>query len=146
MLLSANRIKESELLLLEGESEWCEFPTPAASYPSGKGTIMKCGMKTIGLLAVLLCAPAFTTTMAASPEATGQDAQVVTGTLEELDLSKMSGKIKTDLAQTVAFTIQNPDLFKGLSVGERIAVRLDDQGRVVKVMATTLPELPIPEK
>ena len=84
--------------------------------------------------------------MAVSPEPTGQDSHVVTGTLEELDLSTMSGKIKTDLKQTVTFTIQNPDLFKGLSVGERIAIRLDDQGQVVKVMATTLPELPIPEK
>ncbi len=103
-------------------------------------------VKIMGLLAVLLCDPALATTMAASPEPTGQDSHVVTGTLEELDLSKMTGKITTDLEQTVAFTIQSPDLFKGLSVGERIAVRLDDQGQVVKVMATTLPELPIPEK
>ena len=103
-------------------------------------------VKIIGLLAVLFCAPALATTMAASPEPTGQDSHVITGTLVELDLSKMSGKIKTDLKQTVAFTIKNPDLFKGLSVGERIAVRLDDQGQVVKVMATTLPELPFPEK
>jgi ABC-type transporter Mla maintaining outer membrane lipid asymmetry ATPase subunit MlaF len=103
-------------------------------------------IKTIGLLGVLFCAPALTTTMAASLEATDQDKHVVTGTLTELDLSKMSGKIKTDLERTVAFTIQNPDLFKGLSVGERIAVRLDDQGQVIKVMATILPELPVPEK
>jgi hypothetical protein len=84
--------------------------------------------------------------MAASPEPTGQNSHVITGTLEELDLSKMSGKIKTDLEQTVAFTIQNPDLFKRLSVGERIAILLDDQGQVVKVMETTVPELPSPEK
>ena len=103
-------------------------------------------VKIIGLLAVLLCAPSLATTMAASPEPTGQDSHVVTGTLEELDLSKMSGKIKTDLERTVAFTIQNPDLFKGLSVGERIAIRVDDQGQVIKVMATILPELPVPEK
>ena len=103
-------------------------------------------IKTIGLLGILLCAPALTTTLAASSEATGQDSDVVTGTLKELDLSKMSGKIKTDLEQTVAFTIQNPDLFQGLSVGKRITVRLDDQGQVVKVMAVTLPELPVPEK
>jgi hypothetical protein len=103
-------------------------------------------VKIIGLLAVLLCAPALATTMAASPEPTGQESHVVTGTLEELDLSTMSGKIKTDLEQTVAFTIQSPDLFKGLSVGEHIAVRLDNQGQAIKVMATTLPELPIPEK
>lgn len=107
---------------------------------------MRRGMETIGLLAVLLCGPTFATTMAASPEATGQDTHVVTGTLEELDLSNMSGKIKTDLAQRVAFIIQNPDLFKGLSLEERVAVRLDDKGRAVKVMTTTLPELPIPLK
>jgi len=102
--------------------------------------------KTIGLLAVLFCGPAFATTMAASPETTDQDSHVVTGTLEELDMSKMGGKIKTDLGQTVAFTIKNPDLFQGLSVGERIAVRLNDQGQVVKIMTRTLPELPMPEK
>jgi hypothetical protein len=102
--------------------------------------------KIIGLFAVLLCAPTLATTMAASPDPMGQDSYVVTGTLEELDLSNMSGKIKTDLEKTVVFAIQNPDLFKGLSVGERIVVRLDDQGQVVKVMETTVPELPVPEK
>ena len=103
-------------------------------------------VKMIVLLTVLLSAPSLSMTMAASPEHTGEGTHVVTGTLEELDLSKLSGKIKTDLGQTVAFTIQNPDLFRGLSVGKHIAVRLDDQGQVVKVMETTVPELPIPEK
>ena len=101
-------------------------------------------VKIIGLLVVLLCTPSLATTMAASPEHTGQDSHVVTGTLEELDLSKMSGKIKTDLKQTVAFTIQNLDLFKGLSVGKRIVVLLNDQGQAVKVMETTVPELATP--
>ena len=103
-------------------------------------------VKIIWLLAMLICAFSLVTALAASPEPIGQDSHIVTGTLKELDLSKMSGKIKTDLAQTVAFTIKSPDLFKGLSVGEHIAVRLDDQGQVVKVMETTLPELPTPEQ
>ena len=103
-------------------------------------------MKIIVLLAILLSAPSVTTTMAASPEHTGQDSHVVIGTLQEIDMSKMSGKIKTDLGQTVAFRMARPDLFKGLSVGERIAVRLNDQGQVIRVMDTTVPELPSPEK
>jgi hypothetical protein len=103
-------------------------------------------VKIIVLLAMLLSAPSLATTMAASPEPTGQGTHVVTGTLEGLDLSKMSGKIKTDLGQTVAFTMTRPDLFKGLSVGEHIAVRLDDQGQVIRVIDTTIPELPSPEK
>ena len=60
----------------------------------------------------------------------GQGSHVVIGTLKELDLPKMSGKITTDLDQTVAFTIKRPDLFRGWSVGERIALRLDDHGQV----------------
>lgn len=103
-------------------------------------------VKMIVLLAVLLSAPPLSMTMAASPEQTGQGTHVVIGTLEELDMSKMSGKIKTDLGQTVVFTMTRPELFKGLSVGERIAVRLDDQGHVIRVMDTTVPELPSPEK
>ena len=103
-------------------------------------------VKMIVLLAVLLSAPSLATTMAASPEHTGEGTHVVIGTLDELDMSKMSGKIKTDLGQTVVFTMTRPDLFKGLSVGQRIAVRLDDQGQVIRVMDTTVPELPSPNK
>ena len=101
-------------------------------------------VKMILLLALLLSAPLMTTAMAASPEPTGQNTHVVIGTLEELDTSKMSGKITTDLGQTVVFMMTRPDLFKGLSVGQRIAVRLDDQGLVSRVMDTTVPELPSP--
>lgn len=103
-------------------------------------------VKTIVLLAMLLGALPLATTTAASPEDTNQGTHVVIGMLEELDMSKMSGKVKTDLGQVVVFTMTKPDLFKGLSVGERIGVRLDDQGHVVKVMNMTVPELPSPEK
>ena len=103
-------------------------------------------MKIIVLLAILLSAPSVTATTAASPEPTGEGTHVVIGMLEELDVPKMSGKIKTDLGQTVPFRMVRPDLFKGLSVGERIAVRLNDQGQVIRVMDTTVPELPSPEK
>src|SRR5262249_55051202 len=111
-------------------------PSPDPTEPKSSNQILPCTMtvKIIGLLAVLLCAPPpLATTMAVSSESTGQDSQVVTGTLEELDMSKMGGKIKTDLGQTVAFTIQNPDLFKGLSVGEHVAIRIDDKGQAIKV-------------
>jgi len=103
-------------------------------------------VRNLVLLAMLHSAPFLATAMATSPEPTGQDTHVVIGTLEELDMSKMSGKLKTDLGQTVAFTMKRPELFKGLSVGGRIAVRLDDQGQVIRVMDTTVPELPSPEK
>ena len=101
----------------------------------------------IVVLAMLLSAPSMATTMAAPHEQVEEkDTHVVTGTLEALDTSKMTGKLKTDLGQTVIFTVTRLELFKGLSVGERIAVRIDDQARVIKVMETTVPELPSHEK
>ncbi|NWF74907.1 MAG: hypothetical protein HXY51_17990 [Nitrospirae bacterium] len=103
-------------------------------------------VKIIWLLALLLCGFSLAMALAASPEPLAQTSHVVIGTLKELDLPKMNGKITTDLGQTVSFTIKSPDLFKGLSVGERIAVRLDDHGQVVKVMETTIPELLAPEQ
>ena len=103
-------------------------------------------VKQIVLFAMLLSAPSLTTVVAASPEETDQGSYVVSGTLEELDVAKESGKIKTDLGQTIAFSLTRPDLFKGLLVGKRITVRLNDQGQVIKVMETTIPELPSIEK
>ena len=102
--------------------------------------------KIIVLLTMLLSAPSLATVLAAPPEHTGKESHVVIGTLEELDLVKMRGEIKTDLERTVAFTITRPELFEGLSVGKRIAARLNDQGQVIKVMEPTVPELPSPEK
>src|SRR4029079_14990901 len=90
------------------------------------------------LLAMLLGASSLATIVIASPEEGDKDSYVVTGTLEELDLAKASGKIKTDLGQTVVFTLTSPDVFKGLSVGKRIAVRLNKKEQFIKVM-----EMPI---
>ncbi|MGH7184074.1 MAG: hypothetical protein ACREJN_19155 [Nitrospiraceae bacterium] len=103
-------------------------------------------VKTIVLFAMLLGAPSVAMIMAAPPEPTGDKSYVVIGTLAELDWSTMSGKIKTDLERTVAFTMTRPDLFKGVAVGDRIAIRLTDQGQVIKIMETTVPELPSLEK
>ena len=103
-------------------------------------------VKMIVMLTMLLSTPSLATIMATSPEPMGEDSHVVAGTLAELDLSTMSGKIKTDMKQAVAFTMTRPNLFKGLSVGERIAARLNGQEQVIKVMETTVPELPSPEK
>ena len=100
----------------------------------------------IWLLALLLYAFCLTTALAAPPKSMDESSHVVTGTLKELDLPKLRGKITTDRNQTVAFTIKNPDLFKGLSVGQHIAVRLDDHGQAIKVMETTIPELSTPEQ
>jgi hypothetical protein len=81
---------------------------------------------------------------AESSQSSEKQVHVITGTLEELDLSTMKGMIKTDLGKPVFFEITKPELFKGLSVGERVSVQVDDKGRAMKVIDMPVPELKKP--
>jgi hypothetical protein len=92
------------------------------------------------LLAMLLCV----TALGAGALPGGDQPDVVTGVLEELDLTSSKGKIRTDLGKPLFFEVVKPELFKGLTVGERITIQVDDQGRAIKVMEVTAPELKQP--
>ena len=81
-----------------------------------------------------------------APKGVGQQTDIVSGVLEELDLSSMRGKIKTDLGKPVFFEVTKPELFKGLTVGERITIQVDDRGRAIKVIDMPVPELQKPLK
>lgn len=69
---------------------------------------------------------------------------LVSGTLLKLDLATGRGVLRTDLGRPIYFDVPNAYLFENVIVGARIALRLDDQGRAVKVMDTSLPDL-VPE-
>lgn len=73
-----------------------------------------------------------------SPVALDQpDAQhEVTGTLAKLDVSAGKGMLMTDLQKPIFFRLDRPDLFQGLSIGDRVTMQLDDEGRVLKVIET----------
>jgi len=81
-----------------------------------------------------------------APEARGADTQtealhLVAGTLSKLDLTKGRGLLTTDLGRPIYFDVPNPYLFENVTVGARIALRLDDHGRAVKVMDSAVPDL-----
>lgn len=60
----------------------------------------------------------------------------VTGTLAKLDVSAGKGMLMTDLQKPIFFRLDRPDLFQGLSIGDRVTMQLDDEGRVLKVIET----------
>lgn len=75
----------------------------------------------------------------------------VTGTLSELDLASGRGMIRTDLGKPIYLETKKPDLFKSLSVGDRVTIQLNEDGQVDKIMGTPVPELgitghPLPDK
>jgi hypothetical protein len=88
------------------------------------------------VLGIVLCQPA-------SVRAEGADGtlHLVSGTLLKLDLAAGRGLLRTDLGRPIYFEVPKAYLFENVIVGARIALRLDDQGRALKVMDTSLPDL-----
>ncbi|MCC2643668.1 MAG: hypothetical protein K0S45_4081 [Nitrospira sp.] len=70
--------------------------------------------------------------------------ETISGTLNMVNVAEKKGAITTDLGKEVAFQIAKPELFINLSVGQRVTIKLDDQGRAVRVMDSAAPELPPP--
>ena len=65
---------------------------------------------------------------------------LVSGTLLKLDLDTGRGLLRTDLGRPIYFDVPKAYLFENVIVGARIALRLDDQGRALRVMDTSLPD------
>jgi hypothetical protein len=90
-----------------------------------------------GVLAAEWCQPV----MSATAEGTEASLHLVSGTLVKLDLSTGRGLLRTDLGRPIYFDVPKAYLFENVIVGARIALRLDDEGRAVRVMDTSVPDL-----
>lgn len=73
-----------------------------------------------------------------------EEHEVVSGVLKSMDLPEKRGVITTDLGTQVRFEITKPELFINLSIGQRVTLKLDKQGRALRVMDNAAPELPPP--
>jgi hypothetical protein len=88
------------------------------------------------VLAIVVSQPA-----PVSAEGTDGTLHLVSGTLLKLDLTAGRGMLRTDLGRPIYFDVPKAYLFENVIVGARIALRLDDQGRALKVMDTSLPDM-----
>ena len=74
-------------------------------------------------------------------EGTDGPLHLVSGTLLKLDLDTGRGLLRTDLGRPIYFDVPKAYLFENVIGGARIALRLDDQGRALRVMDTSIPDL-----
>lgn len=74
----------------------------------------------------------------------GRASETVSGLLVAMNLEQRTGRLTTDLGTTVSFIIPNPDLFRNLSIGERLTLKLDSAQRAIGVLEEVGPELPAP--
>jgi len=63
-----------------------------------------------------------------------QGIHTISGTLSMLDIEAGKGTLTTDLDKPVFFRLTRPDLFQRLSIGDRVTIQLDEEGRAVKVI------------
>jgi hypothetical protein len=89
------------------------------------------------VLAVGWCQPV----VSAAAEGTEASLHLVSGTLVKLDLATGRGLLRTDLGRPIYFDVPKAYLFENVIVGARIALRLDEEGRAVRVMDTAIPDL-----
>ena len=59
------------------------------------------------------------------------------------DLLNGRGLLRTDLGRPIYFEVPKAYLFENVIVGARIALRLDDEGRAVRVMDTAIADVVI---
>ena len=95
---------------------------------------------TMALLGVVLAAIMSQPPPVAAESADGP-LHLVSGTLLKLDLDTGRGLLRTDLGRPIYFDVPKAYLFENVIVGARIALRLDDQGRALRVMDTSIPDL-----
>src|SRR5688500_9384153 len=69
-----------------------------------------------------------------SPQPAETDSHTVSGVIEQLDLATNKGMLKTSLGKPIFFDIAKPELFKGITVGQRITIQLDERGRAIKAI------------
>ena len=74
-------------------------------------------------------------------DAMENELQVVSGTLLKLDLKNHRGLLTTDLGRPIYFDVPKAYLFDNVIVGARISLRLDEEGRALKVMDTSIPDV-----
>lgn len=96
-------------------------------------------------LAACMCAATLATVPVANTalgaEAMESELHVVSGILLKLDLPNSRGLLTTDLGRPIYFEVPKAYLFENVIVGARISLRLDEDGRAIKVMDTSIADV-----
>ena len=118
---------------MEGDAMLDRLPGRKRAWWAGGSISIAGSWLALGLWCAWLPAPAQGEESRIALE-TPQAQHRVTGTLKMLDIPAGKGMLMTDVEKPVFFRLDRPDLFERLSVGERITIQLDEEGRAVKVI------------
>ena len=70
-----------------------------------------------------------------------QSAEVFSGTIAQLNAAEGKVTVKNEIGRDVALDLVNPELLKGLTVGDQVSVELEKPGTAKKITKLSVPEL-----
>jgi hypothetical protein len=73
-----------------------------------------------------------------------QSADVFSGTIEQLNAAEGKVTVKNEIGRNIALDLINPELLKGLTVGDHVSVELERPGTAKKITKLSVPELKAP--
>jgi len=105
---------------------------------------MEMTMKPVMLVMFVVLAFGSSWVQAQQSPRTQKSAELFSGTVEAVDATQGKITVKNDLGHDIPLQLLNPDLLKGITVGDRVSVQLEKPGVAKKITKLTVPELPAP--
>lgn len=71
-----------------------------------------------------------------------EQGEVLSGVLESVSLESRTVRLRNPIGQPIILKISNPHLLEHVTPGERITVVVNEEHEIIKLIETTIPELP----
>ena len=101
-------------------------------------------LSAVGILAVVMMAGSVVQVSEYVATAADERAQMLTGTVTDLNAAEHKLTVKTDLEKNIYVDVAQPDLLREVHAGDRVTLRLNADGKADKITKLTVPELPAP--
>lgn len=94
--------------------------------------------------AALFLLSLLTLTLADTIDSRADQGEVVSGVLESVSLESSTVRLRNPLGQPIILKIRKPHLLEHVTVGDRVTVVVNEQHEIMKLIETSIPEIPPP--
>jgi hypothetical protein len=85
-----------------------------------------------------------TLTLADTIGSRAEQGEVVSGVLESVSLESSTVRLSNPIGQPIILKIGKPQLLEHVTVGDRVTVIVNEDHEIIKLIETSIPELPPP--
>lgn len=93
---------------------------------------------------ILFLLPLLTLTLTDTIGSKADQGEVISGVLESVSLESSTVRLRNPLGQPIILKIRKPHLLEHVTVGDRVTVVVNEQHEIMKLIETSIPEIPPP--